>query len=178
MKVRYIRNARDFRDAVLLIILGIAAVIVLCNTIPLKSKIEKTYTGILWEFYNLDDYTETEIRISGEYTRYLFHLFHDRDKFEGSIVISALDYTKDYLMMPINISNKPYELNNILYLDAATGDCEIMSIAAAPMLTEGVFLLGRNSSDDRQIAVSYPGTDREQAVLCAQKLLNKDFNIY
>lgn len=177
MGSRYIKSAKDIRDVVLIIILCVVIVFVLLNTVPIKSRIDETYTGGIWEFGNPDYYAETEVRISGEYTGYLFHLFHDRDSFNGKIEIAAEDYTNDYLMLPVKLSNKQYELSNLLYLDGETGDYRILSIAAAPMLAGGVFLLG-DSSGDRQMAVSFPSTSREQAVFCAQKLLHKDFNIY
>lgn len=176
MGSRYIKGAKDIRDIVLIIVLGVVIVIALFNAVPIKSRIDVTYAGVVWEFGNPDFYAETEVRINGEYTRYLFYLFHEGDSFNGKIEISTEDYTGDGLMLPVTFSNKQYELSNIVYLDGEGGDCRILSIAAAPMLAEGVFLLG-NGSGDQQVAVSFPSTSREQAVSCAQKLFHEDFNI-
>lgn len=177
MKLRYIRSAKDVRDVILIAILCVVIVIALLNTVPIKRTIDAVYPGGIWEFGNLDCYAETEVRISGEYTGYLFHLFHDGDRFDGKIEIESEAYTGNDLMLPVKLHNGQYELSNIMYMDRETSECRILTIAAASMLEEGVFLPG-NSDDGRQIAISFPSADREQAVSCARRLLHEDFNIY
>ncbi len=178
MKPRYIKDAKDLRDAVLIICMCLLMVIALIGLIPIKTQINETYAGIVWEFGNSGYYEKTEVNICGEYTRYLLHLFHERDSFNGKIEIPAAAYTSDYTMLPLEFSRKKNEMSYISYLDGETGDWQFMSIISQPMLSEGVLLLSRYSEEGQQMAVSFPCKTREQAVICAKKLLHEDFNIY
>lgn len=155
---------RKHRKTIIVLLIILIAIL---SYIPIPRKWDITYTGI--RFNDMDDETEiVEVTIKGKYKNYILNLFK-RDRFEGSIVVSDDEVTKNGKLLPVEFLN--YEYHTSGGLTYSYENKFVFGYIAFDDIFEAILIIGLSDSEEgKDYKIVAPAKDRETAIRIEQEI--------